>query len=110
MMASRTAASIIWGLLLVLLLIGVTRPPIPNSMPGDSALDSAGFGWLSGGMFSAGVLSAGLFSVGIFSAGLFSVGIFSAGLFSLGVVSIGTFAVGIWATGQFVLRWGAKKS
>ncbi len=94
----RTVSIIIWAALIILLLIGLIAPPIPNSMP--SAATSSG--WLSGGLFSTGVLSAGLFSVGIFSAGLFSVGIFSVGVFSLGIFSFGTFAVGIWAAGQFI--------
>ena len=97
-MTSRAMSIIIWAALIVLLLIGLIAPPIPNSMP-TSATSS---GWLSAGLFSCGVLSAGLFSAGIFSAGLFSVGIFSVGVFSVGIFSLGTFAVGIWAAGQFI--------
>lgn len=100
-MTWRTASIVIWAALIILLLMGLVAPPIPNSMP----TAAASFGWLSGGLFSSGVLSAGLFSAGIFSAGLFSVGIFSVGVFSLGVFSFGTFAVGIWAAGQFITSW-----
>ena len=104
-MTHRTASILIWSVLIVLLLIGLIAPPLPNSFPTDLAAS----GWLSGGLFSSGVLSAGLFSMGIFSAGLFSVGIFSVGVFSLGIFSFGTFAVGVWAAGQFVRSWLAMK-
>src|SRR5712691_3710953 len=95
-MTRRTAHYIVWGVLIVLLVIGLVRPPFPNAMPTGTAAS----GWLSGGLFSMGVLSAGLFSVEIFSAGLFSVGVFSLGIFSFG-----TFAVGVWAVGQFMSSW-----
>lgn len=100
-MTRFTAHSIIWGVLIVLLLIGLVKPPFPNTMPAGAAAA----GWLSGGLFSMGVLSAGLFSAGVFSAGLFSIGIFSAGVFSLGVFSFGTFALGLWAAGQVTKCW-----
>ena len=94
---------IIWIPLIVLLVIGLWIPPLPNQAFGITS------GWLSAGLFSRGVLSAGLFSAGVYSAGLFSVGIFSAGLFSLGVCSIGTFVLGVWvagpcARGRFIRR------
>lgn len=73
------------GVLIVLLLIGLIHPPIPNAV-------------LSAGQFRIGVLSAGLFSAGVFSAGLFCVGIVSVGNYSLGVFSVGTFAAGFFVT------------
>jgi hypothetical protein len=100
-MTRRTAHIVIWGALIVLLIIGLAGPPIPNAGPSGTAAS----GWLSAGLFSTGVLSAGLFSAGVFSAGLFSIGIFSVGVFSLGIFSFGTFAIGIWAAGQFVCSW-----
>jgi len=96
-MAHRTIHYTFWGILIVLLLIGLIAPPFPNSIPPGASAS----GWLSAGLFSSGILSAGLFSAGVFSAGLFSVGIFSVGIFSLGIFSFGTFALGIWAAGQF---------
>jgi len=89
-MTKRTASLLIWIALIVLLLIGLVAPPVPNSLP--TGLASSG--WLSGGLFSSGALSAGLFSVGVFSLGIFS---------------FGTFAVGIWGAGQFVHTWLAIK-
>jgi len=103
-MSHRVAPVIFWGALIILLLIGLIGPPIPNATPTGTAS-----GWLSGGLFSTGVLSAGLFSAGIFSAGIFSIGIFSAGVFSVGIFSFGTFALGIWAAGQMVRSWYTLK-
>ncbi len=97
-MPSRTIQYIVWAALIILLLIGIFAPPIPNVGPVGGVA-----GWLAAGLFSAGILSAGLFSAGVFSAGVFSVGIVSVGVFSLGVVSFGTYAAGIWADGQFAL-------
>ena len=73
------------GVLIVLLLVGLIHPPIPNVV-------------LSAGQFRIGVLSAGLFSAGVFSAGPFCVGIVSVGIFSLRVFSVRTFAAGFFVT------------
>lgn len=86
---------IVWVPWAILLILGWTVSPIPNSAFG------AVWGWLSAGLFSLGLFSAGLFSAGIYSAGLFSLGIFSAGMFSVGIFSFGTYAIGIWASGQY---------
>jgi hypothetical protein len=76
----RNVGILIWAALIILLLIGLLFPPIPNRI--STELGAAG--WLSGSLFSLGALSAGVFSLGIFS--------------------FGTFAAGVWVAGQFVAR------
>lgn len=82
----------IWAAVIILLLIGLLYPPIPNRI----ATDLIASGWLSGGLFTVGVLSAGLFYIGVFSVGVFS----------LGTCSFGTFVAGVRMVGQFVAQAG----
>ena len=98
-MSRQMIQAIVWWTFLVLLVVGLFLPPMPNNIPAASV----GTGWLSVSPVSTGVLSTGLLSVGVFSVGFFSVGIFAFGAFSLGVFSFGTFAVGLWAAGLFTM-------
>lgn len=55
-MTHRNVGILIWAALIILLLIGLLFPPIPNRI--STELGAAG--WLSGSLFSLGALSAGL--------------------------------------------------